>query len=570
MTTLVKWFNSRKNERIALLLISLMMILLFWKLFSVLKRDFAEVSIRMENGTMIDLNKNNDSTAISRLLKNGMYFEDPKDIQFIAAKINSANTGSLDNTGELNKKNYFVHADDAFQYAGKSFKNRVELSRNLLGFSQLDSISFEKERTRPLKAPVDNNLNIGQRTISGIIKNGQGQPVENVLLRLRLLPSADSSDLTEVEDQIIEYKDAVRKILVKDSAKKLKLLYFIAYARTDQSGKFSLSGLTANSAYELIPLQPGFEFGRSQGIDNLQHDVSFNFTQSPHVLKLFSANDFSTLKKEHAFIVRSPEEVSSWYWIIVSSFLFAFLLLHIIFTIRSPGTDQLILPVIMILTGLSFISLFSLQDPLRDRFLAKSTFIYFCIGIAGIIVLQFINLRRLTPDAAFFRLFAFRNNKHASNGWPWALAAISLLLLTIFFGTGPQGSGVKVNLFGFQPSEIVKYMVIVFLAGFFAKNENFISQYPSWNKRLYFFIFALAAIIATILLFLVLGDLGPAIVCCFTFIILFSFSRGDFMQVVAALVLYALCIWTFKNIWIATAVTCGAAYIIYALLRKEG
>jgi cell division protein FtsW (lipid II flippase) len=58
--------------------------------------------------------------------------------------------------------------------------------------------------------------------------------------------------------------------------------------------------------------------------------------------------------------------------------------------------------------------------------------------------------------------------KLASNGWPWAVIATGLLTLTILFGTGPEGSGVKVNLFGFQPSEIVKFVIIVFLAGFFA------------------------------------------------------------------------------------------------------
>ncbi len=101
------------------------------------------------------------------------------------------------------------------------------------------------------------------------------------------------------------------------------------------------------------------------------------------MIRLFSAKDFNTLKKEKAFIVRTPEEVTNWFRIIVIVFFSSFFLLHLIFSIRSPGTDQLLLPVIMILTGLSFITLFSLQDPLRDRFLAKSTFIYFCIGMAG-------------------------------------------------------------------------------------------------------------------------------------------------------------------------------------------
>ena len=56
MSNLNPWFNNRKLERICLLLIGIIMGLLFWKLFSVLQRDFAEVNTRMENGTMINLN----------------------------------------------------------------------------------------------------------------------------------------------------------------------------------------------------------------------------------------------------------------------------------------------------------------------------------------------------------------------------------------------------------------------------------------------------------------------------------------------------------------------------------
>ena len=190
--------------------------------------------------------------------------------------------------------------------------------------------------------------------------------------------------------------------------------------------------------------------GGRRVLRNYKSDATFNFVESPHMLRLFSAKDFNTFKKEKAFIVRTPEEVTHWFRIIVITFFSSFLLLHLVFSIRSPATDQLLMPVIMILTGLSFITLFSLQDPLRDRFLAKSTFIYFCIGMAAILVLQFINLKKFTPDSGLFRLFIFKNDRKAANGWPWALAAMGLLCLTILFGTGPEGSGVKVNLLGFS------------------------------------------------------------------------------------------------------------------------
>ncbi|WP_217452204.1 FtsW/RodA/SpoVE family cell cycle protein [Mucilaginibacter humi] len=122
----------------------------------------------------------------------------------------------------------------------------------------------------------------------------------------------------------------------------------------------------------------------------------------------------------------------------------------------------MILPFIMVLTGLSFLTLLSLQDPLRDRFLAKDTLVYPAMGFAAMIGILLFNLRRFTADSTFYRLLIFKNNRKAANGWPWIIIAIGLLALTIRFGSGPEGSGVKVNLFGFQPSEIVKYLVIIF------------------------------------------------------------------------------------------------------------
>ena len=257
-----------------------------------------------------------------------------------------------------------------------------------------------------------------------------GSLLPDVLLRLRLLVPQDSSGAgDDDENNIIQFKNGVRKIFIRDTAKNLQLLSFNAYARTDASGNYLFSGLPGNKSYDIIPLHPGSEFGRSKGVEKLQNNTTFNFVESPHTMTLFSAKDFNTLKKEKAFIVRTPTEVTDWFRIIVITFFASFLLLHFIFSFHSPNTDQLLLPVIMILTGLSFITLFSLQDPLRDRFLVKSTFIYFCIGMASILMFQFVNLKKFTPDSGMFRLFIFKNSSKAANGWPWALAAMGLLCL---------------------------------------------------------------------------------------------------------------------------------------------
>ena len=569
------WFKVRITERLFLLLVSLVMAVLFFQLYGVLKKDFEEVPGRLANGTIMNLNADKPAERIQLLLKRGFYFKDNKDIELVSSVIARGLTihdEEIDNIGELNKSKYNINADEAYQKGGQNFRKRVQISRTLVGFSDDDSTLFEQERTKPLQVPAVHSLSMGNQTISGEIHTQALQPVPGVLVRMRWIIPQDSvysSAVSEVENISVEFKNGVRKEFAFDSAKNSQLQSLTAYARTDAAGKFTFAGLPGDKAYEVLPLQPGFQFGRSQGVTNLTDAVKLAFVQSPHTIKLFSTRDFSNLKKEKSFIVRTPDEATRWFWIIVVGFMGSFFLLHFVLTIRFKEADQLLLPVIMILVGLSLLTLFSLQDPLRDRFLAKSTFFYFLGGIGGMLVLLLFNVRYFTTDSVLYRLIIFKGVRKAANGWPWAVIAMGLLLLTIVFGTGPEGSGVKVNLLGFQPSEIVKFLVILFLAGFFAVNEKFISEYTSFKKRLWFFFFALFAVVTSILLFLILGDLGPAMVCCFTFIILFSFSRGDFAQMTGAVVLFVLSVWISKNVWLGTAITVASLLAYMVIKRKQ-
>ena len=534
---------TRNIERLWLLAVSIIMVVLFYTLYSVLKRDFEEVPQRLVNGSMINLTDENAGQRLNQLLTRGFYFEDPKDIRLISTVVaQRLTTGDIDNIGELNKSKYNVNADEAYATGGESFKKRVETSRRLLGFSGDDSLRFQQERTHPPQLPSDTKVGLGEHSIKGIIRAKDGNKAAGVLVRLQMLvpqDSAYSNAVDEVTGQRIEGNSAVRRLYATDSLHHQQLVSLIAYARTNASGEFSFSGLPEHKAFQVLPLQPGYQFGASKGIQELEDDVVFNFTQSPHTIRLLATKDFNDLKKEGSLIVRTPEEVSRWYSIIVFSFFGVFLLLHIFLTLRFAKADQFILPVIMVLTGLSLLTLFSLQDPLRDRFLARSTLWYFTAGAAGMVLLLLFNMQRFTNDSGLYRMFRFKE-KWGARGMPWAGLAALLLLLTILFGAGPEGSGVKVNLFGLQPSEMVKFLIVVFLAGFFTANEKFISGYATLEKRWSYFSLALGAILLTILLFLMLGDLGPAIVVCFAFIILFSFSRGDFGYMVFAVMLFVL------------------------------
>lgn len=566
--------EGRGGERIGLLLISAVLGFLFFQLFEVLKRDFAEVPQRLADGSMVNLNSNNLPDRMSQLLTRGFYFEDPRDIALIRSRIAQEEAkGKLkvDNIGELNKTAYFVNAEEAFSRGGLSFQKRVKTSRGYLGFTGEDSLLYVKEKTAPLNLPQQNHLAMGDGSITVRITNAEGAPAAGVLVVLNMLLPQDSLYSDEVNESVAQQTEttpSLHKRFETDGEGHRQLTTLSAYARTNAAGECRFTGLKKGNAFEVLPLQPGFQFGASKGVQELKGSKNFSFTQSPHRIRLFATKDFNNLRKEKALIVRTPEEVTKWYYIIVAIFFGGFFLLHLFLSIRFAKADGFVLPVIMLLTGLSLLTLLSLQDPLRDRFLARSMSLYLAGGFGAVFLLLLFDLKRFTIDAGFYRQWIFQG-PNGAKGLHWALLAAMLLLMTYFFGSGPQGSGVRVNLFGFQPSEVVKFFVVLFLAGFFTANERFLAEYATLQKRWKFFWLALACIVTTILLFLLVGDLGPAIVVCFTFIILFSFARGDFAWMAGTVLLFVLSNWLLKNVWLATGITVGVAALLMLFVRKQ-
>ena len=143
--------GSRKLERLFLFLVTVVMAVLFFKLFTVLQKDFAEVPTRMRNGTIMNLNDEKPGEQIKVLLRKGFYFSDERDIELISsvvAKGRSAATEAIDNIGELNKSKYNVNTEDASRKGGEAFRKRVEVEKSLIGFSDVDSSLFEQELLR--------------------------------------------------------------------------------------------------------------------------------------------------------------------------------------------------------------------------------------------------------------------------------------------------------------------------------------------------------------------------------------------------------------------------------------
>ncbi|MEJ7913433.1 MAG: cell cycle protein, partial [Chitinophagaceae bacterium] len=280
--------KARTTERLFLIALSVVLGLLFTNLYSVLQRDFREVPRRLAEGTIVNLNAPDPGKNLTALLQKGYFFEDPRDISLVTTAVNSGlgmNDALIDNIGELNKSKYNVAASAAATLGGQSFQRRAALSRSLLGFTGPDSNRFNAEVSRPPALPYNNNLSLGAYTIDGIVVGMNGVGAGGVLVRLQLLIPEDSlytDAVVEVAQVKINETAALRTVFASDTAGQQQLQSLAAYARTDPQGRYSFTGLPKGKAFEILPLQPNFQFGASRGIADLSDNITFNFTARTH------------------------------------------------------------------------------------------------------------------------------------------------------------------------------------------------------------------------------------------------------------------------------------------------
>jgi cell division protein FtsI/penicillin-binding protein 2/cell division protein FtsW (lipid II flippase) len=221
-------------------------------------------------------------------------------------------------------------------------------------------------------------------------------------------------------------------------------------------------------------------------------------------------------------IVRTPKEFTRDFLLWAAIYFAGFYLVGLVWRLAYFRGDRALLPALHLLSGIGFILMASMRDPLRDTL----EFHKFALGVAcGCVLLAlaafpFFDYRRLS-DWCYTPLFA-------------ALALFGLLLR---FGRGPAGNDAKVNLGPFQPVELIKILLVIFLAGYFTRNWERLRDLR--EKRVFAGFFrrigaprlehvlpVLCATGGALAMFFVLKDLGPALVTFFVFLTLFGVARG--------------------------------------------
>ncbi|HEX3128448.1 MAG TPA: FtsW/RodA/SpoVE family cell cycle protein [Thermoanaerobaculia bacterium] len=234
-------------------------------------------------------------------------------------------------------------------------------------------------------------------------------------------------------------------------------------------------------------------------------------------------------------IVRTPAKFRSTFWLWTGLMLAGFVAVHLYWRFRRFPGDELILPMLLVLTGIGLMVMVCVRDPLRDLTL----YVTFVQGVlTGCVLL-------LAASQVDWERSPLRRMTYVP-----LLAALALSVLLITLGSGPAGSDAKVNLFGFQPVEAIKVLIVFFLAAYFFDRWEFLRELQ--ERRLPGFLsrlglpkmeYALPPVLAmgaVLMFFFLQRDLGPALVMAFLFLILYCVARGlPVMLIVGALVIGA-------------------------------
>jgi cell division protein FtsW (lipid II flippase) len=221
------------------------------------------------------------------------------------------------------------------------------------------------------------------------------------------------------------------------------------------------------------------------------------------------------------FVVRRPERFRGQFFLWTALFFAVFFATHVWWSLRGFTGDQTLLPAVLLLTGVGLILMISLRDPVRDNLL----FADFAQGVVfgGVLLaaLSGLDYERLAGRLSFVPL----------------LASFALSALLIIFGTGPGTSDAKVNLFGFQPVEIIRLLLIFFLAGYFGARWDILrharetrASLGALTRRLdippveYTLPVAVCVLLSLIFFFLQ-KDMGPALVFACLFLALYGIAR---------------------------------------------
>lgn len=230
------------------------------------------------------------------------------------------------------------------------------------------------------------------------------------------------------------------------------------------------------------------------------------------------------------YVINTGAQLTAQTLAVPISLIVAFVVAHIAVRFLAPGADPAILPIVFVLSGIgiSFVTRLTNDDPSA----AIGQVIWLFVSVAAMIGTLIVvpNLDRL-----------------ADYKFTIGLAGVALLLLPMLIGTEIYGSKlwIIIGSFSFQPGELAKILIVLFLAAYLAENRELLSASshkvgPLTLPRLRMLAPMFVMWGMSLLVVVFETDLGSALLFFTLFVVMIYTATGRVSYVVVAVGLLAL------------------------------
>jgi cell division protein FtsW (lipid II flippase) len=229
-------------------------------------------------------------------------------------------------------------------------------------------------------------------------------------------------------------------------------------------------------------------------------------------------------------------------------YLGALFVVHVAFVLAGRRTDQVLLPAVALLGGIGLLLMQRLPQDLVTQSFGGTTFglgqlqLGWLLIALGVIAALALAVR----SDAWLRTYKYT----------WAAAGIVLLLLTFVFGSDVNGARLTLSIgpLSGQPSELLKVILVVFLAGYLSENRSLLAEESTRIGPLRLppipYLAPMVAMWAIALgIVVVQRDLGAALLFFAVFLALLYVATGRTFYVIGGVLLFVVGSWALYNLF---------------------